>query len=850
MDISNIVRSDRYGIYLKIRGNFLRVESLNVNCPFRNLTVGDVILSINRIPISDNLIIPQIQQLLEMDISTIESCSYRTMIFRRNNERNNNSEALSFWNVPCDFGCGYNHFHLSSNEKTKCCLEGTITYEAIMYPKLKPLPPNLREIFQNPSKFSSISSTYNNILAMGATGVDNGKGGGFEHDMHGNHAVKLNGRTYHFFPTTTSSTTEPSGGLSYFMFDAQAAMMAHANSAPGNNGIGNERIDNERLMQIYTELQQKNYLCQELQQIGEHAHAAENTRTLLADINQSITYFEVALIKDDSATGNRCLRVKLRGATETSNIQLTSGFLEPVSYPIFFPHGEMGWSAELRKTIEFMPYLCSRILMPEYNEDGSPFTCPSKKNPTIRIHCNRFQAAARLKQVYLVDMVSRAIDFRLRWNSNNQTKIFGGELQLRYNADLHITEPVDECERRTFLPSSFHGGRRHLKKLASNALAIVSELGNPSLFITLTCNPNWPEIQELLLEGQTAFDREDLVCQVFKNKLDKVLEKIRNGSYFGPHTIAYIMRVIEYQHRGMPHCHIVVKLRDVPTIQSNGLTAVSNWIDENISARMPPTLHGNSTPDEIKYRLYVETHMIHKCSIAPNGCKDSTTCKCKRGYEDTSIETVTRFDEKGFPIYKRDFLCDLDVVPHNKFLLLDWNGHCNVEYAGNSQCVLYLYKYLYKGAKKVKLRLTNAEDVSDNDEITLYLRGRFLCAMDAMWRTLGYQTYPASNPSVQTISVKMPEMVQFLLHDKKSCDMLIYFNRPTQLRHLKYTELFKSYTVTNKLSSRFVNEDENNLMGYFIINITGLQTLYLQSRSDRTKPSIIRMEMLYVTSGA
>jgi hypothetical protein len=241
--------------------------------------------------------------------------------------------------------------------------------------------------------------------------------------------------------------------------------------------------------------------------------------------------------------------------------------------------------------------------------------------------------------------------------------------------------------------------------------------------------------------------------------------------------------------------------------------------------------------------------MIHKCSTAINGCKNSTTCKCKRGYDDTLIQSETTFDDRGFPVYKRDYDCDLDVVPHNKFLLLDWNGHANVEYAGNSQCVLYLYKYLYKGAKKVKLRLTNAEEVSDNDEITLYLRGRFLCAMDAMWRTLGYQTYPSSSPAVQTITVKMPAMVQFLLFEKKSCDMLIYFNRPIQLRHLKYTELFKLYTVNNKLSSRFHNEDQDELNGYFIINITGLETLYLQSRSDRTKPSIIRMEMLYITSG-
>jgi len=202
---------------------------------------------------------------------------------------------------------------------------------------------------------------------------------------------------------------------------------------------------------------------------------------------------------------------------------------------------------------------------------------------------------------------------------------------------------------------------------------------------TLTCNPKWPEIQECLLEGQTAFDREDIVCQVFKNKLDKILDKIRNQEYFGPNHVSYIMRVIEYQYRGMPHAHIVVKLASIPTVQESGEPAVANWIDQNISARMPPALNGYSTQEEVKYRHLVETHMIHRCAVAENGCKDSPTSKCKRGYDDTSLKEVSSFDERGFPIYKRDFQCDLDVVPHSKRLLLDWDGHANVEYAGNTQ---------------------------------------------------------------------------------------------------------------------------------------------------------------------
>ncbi len=42
-------------------------------------------------------------------------------------------------------------------------------------------------------------------------------------------------------------------------------------------------------------------------------------------------------------------------------------------------------------------------------------------------------------------------------------------------------------------------------------------------------------------------------------------------------------------------------------------------------------------------------------------------------------------------------------------------------------------QYLFKGSKREKLRLTNADD---DNEINIYLRGRILVSMDCMWRTL------------------------------------------------------------------------------------------------------------------
>jgi len=62
-----------------------------------------------------------------------------------------------------------------------------------------------------------------------------------------------------------------------------------------------------------------------------------------------------------------------------------------------------------------------------------------------------------------------------------------------------------DTETKTFLSQSFHGSRRHLRMLATNALTIVSEMGRPTIFLTLTCNIHWADIEDQLLDGQTAY---------------------------------------------------------------------------------------------------------------------------------------------------------------------------------------------------------------------------------------------------------------------------------------------------------------------------------------------------------
>ena len=283
---------------------------------------------------------------------------------------------------------------------------------------------------------------------------------------------------------------------------------------------------------------------------------------------------------------------------------------------------------------------------------------------------------------------------------------------------------------------------------------------------------------------------------------------------------------------------------------------------------MPEELNENSSEDDKKYCEAVEQHMIHVCSNAVNGCLDRNN-DCKRGYRRRDVMDISTLDDNGYPVYRRRSRVDLKVVPHNKEILLDWDGHINIEYAGTSYTVLYLYKYLFKGNKKVKASFQDQEGESKKeDEFFMYLRGRYICAMESMWKSFSFQTYPATRPSVSKITVKLPAHVENLFKDGKTCDMGIYFARPNIFSEYKYTEFFTAFSYSRKLPARFrhsniltvetvPDHDENFDYQHFCIDITDKfpfirstgKHLYLFSRDPNKMKTILRMNWLYPSAG-
>ena len=109
------------------------------------------------------------------------------------------------------------------------------------------------------------------------------------------------------------------------------------------------------------------------------------------------------------------------------------------------------------------------------------------------------------------------------------------------------------------------------------------------------------EIQQQLKPGQTAADRPDIVVRVFHARLEKMMRFLKH-EFCG--KLAYVVKVIEYQRRGLPHAHIVLTSEHPPTCPEE-VYAV-------ISCQLPPY--------EGRLRTLVLQHMVHSCnhSCRPN----------------------------------------------------------------------------------------------------------------------------------------------------------------------------------------------------------------------------------------
>ncbi|KAL8100115.1 hypothetical protein AgCh_032393 [Apium graveolens] len=140
----------------------------------------------------------------------------------------------------------------------------------------------------------------------------------------------------------------------------------------------------------------------------------------------------------------------------------------------------------------------------------------------------------KIKQ-YLVDAFSSIEQTRLLWFRTHQTTI-QNELYI------HICDSVrrgdvdaSNTSKGIILPAGFVGSKRYMQQNFQDALAVCRHVGHPDIFLTMTSNPFWDEIQKMMVfvPGCITANCPDIVSRVFSLKLEQLMTDIKSKAYFG-----------------------------------------------------------------------------------------------------------------------------------------------------------------------------------------------------------------------------------------------------------------------------------------------------------------------------
>ena len=275
---------------------------------------------------------------------------------------------------------------------------------------------------------------------------------------------------------------------------------------------------------------------------------------------------------------------------------------DPMSYPLFHPSGEPGWSINLSHVAEHATEHRNMITLLQFFtyrwadrgkfnalHYGGMLTQQKMVDDFVKIETNRMDYIKKEQSRLRVETFQGLYDHLYNDNNSNNDPTLSisnaphsppqnipsaagsysppqlqpepsniieppdsplPSSQFSFDADSGAVQPDHDAGTRVILPSSFMGSPRNMSEAYHDVMTVVRTLGPPDLFVTFTCNENWPEIKDNLKPGQTPSDHPDLIARVFQMYHTELMKDITERHALG-RCISKI-NVNEFQKRGKP----------------------------------------------------------------------------------------------------------------------------------------------------------------------------------------------------------------------------------------------------------------------------------------------------------
>ena len=206
-----------------------------------------------------------------------------------------------------------------------------------------------------------------------------------------------------------------------------------------------------------------------------------------------------------------------------------------------------------------------------------------------------------LTSQYMLDMWIRNESNIFAYQERNQELL--NRRRDTYNNVKESKGDLEDVGTKVTMTKSIPGTPKWLHDRYEAVCALYCYFGKPSIFLTFTANPHWDEIKDCAMMGNVSKQnpkfRPDMVCRVFEAKRAMVENDVFKNGIFG--QCLGFCYVIEFQKRGLPHCHMLIWLKEEDHLDT------PEKIDACISAEIPP----ESNP-ELRQKV-LSLHLHNPC---------------------------------------------------------------------------------------------------------------------------------------------------------------------------------------------------------------------------------------------
>ncbi|XP_061173536.1 uncharacterized protein LOC133182702 [Saccostrea echinata] len=445
----------------------------------------------------------------------------------------------------------------------------------------------------------------------------------------------------------------------------------------------------------------------------------------------------------------------------------------------------------------------------------------------------------KMKKIQM-KQISDKVNLVLRRCKGTEKKLTAGDV-----LNQEVLDKITRLDEGYYIFRTLRNSPPYLEAKKKELFAMIRQLGLPTWFSSLSAaDTRWPELLKTLaqlnlkksltdeeIDKMTWAEKTDLVqkdpvtcVRFFDHRVHVFINTVLKSEHHPVGELIDFFYRVEFQHRGSPHIHMLMWIKDAPKFKEDPVTHIAKFIDKYVSCSA-------NCDDEIAPLIELQIHkhsrtcrkkgkdicrfgfpqppMDSTLILEPLSADDSDAMtykeiftKVKKELADMKEGKKISFSEflQSLNLEKEDYIksvrssidrpqlflkrnpCEIRVNPYMKNVLSAWRANHDLQFVLDPYaCAMYIVSYISKSQRGMSNLLDQAckearEGNMDLKKQVRHMGNKFLNAVEISAQEAAYLNLQLpltkSSRDVVFINTSPPEERTFLLKSKSALEEL------------------------------------------------------------------------------